>query len=68
VLDTGSTYTVISRKIADRLFVPRQQGQERILNFDREVKLEWTNLPELQLGPPVARDLRVLVGRPEATL
>ena len=62
VLDTGTTHTVISRKIADRLIVPRHQGQGRVLNFDREVKLEWTRLPELQLGPVVARDIRVLVG------
>ena len=55
VLDTGTTHTVISRKIADRLIVPRHQGQGRVLNFDREVKLEWTRLPELQLGPVVAR-------------
>jgi predicted aspartyl protease len=62
VLDTGTTHTVIDRKIAERLLLPRQAGKGTVVNFDREVELQWTSLPELRVGPLVVRDLPVMVG------
>jgi predicted aspartyl protease len=59
ILDTGATHTVVDEKIADKLLLPRQKG--KVLNFDRYVKVEWTNLPELQIGPLHARDVHVMV-------
>jgi predicted aspartyl protease len=62
VLDTGATHTVIDRKIARRLCLPHQERKGTVVNFDREVELEWTSLPELRVGPLELRDLPVLVG------
>ena len=59
ILDTGATHTVVDRRIADKLSLPRQQG--KVLNFDRYAKVQWTNLPELQLGPLRAQDVHVMV-------
>lgn len=59
ILDTGATHTVVDRRIADKLSLPRQKG--KVLNFDRYVKVEWTNLPELQLGPLHVRDVHAMV-------
>src|SRR5207248_6456178 len=39
VLDTGATRSVVDRKIADRLRVPRRQGN-RVLSFDKTAELE----------------------------
>jgi predicted aspartyl protease len=61
VLDTGATHTVIARRIQKRLSLPSHQEQTKVVNFDREVELPWTSLPELQLGPLVRKDIRVLV-------
>jgi predicted aspartyl protease len=61
VLDTGATHTVIAERIRDKLSLPRHQEQIKVTNFDREVDLPWTSLPELQLGPLVEKDIRVLV-------
>jgi predicted aspartyl protease len=59
ILDTGAMHTVVDGRIADKLSLPRQKG--KVLNFDRYAKVEWTNLPELQLGPLYARDVHVMV-------
>jgi predicted aspartyl protease len=59
ILDTGASHTVVDRKIADKLSLPRQKG--KVLNFDRYAKVQWTNLAELQLGPLDARDVHVMV-------
>jgi predicted aspartyl protease len=61
VLDTGATHTVIDRAIAERLFLPRQEGKRTVLNFDKEVELEETNLPDLQVGPLDVRDVPAMV-------
>jgi len=49
ILDTGASYTVIDQQIADKLALPRHPKQ--ITNFDRQIDVEWTQLPNLQLGP-----------------
>lgn len=49
VLDTGTTTTVIDRKIADRLGLRRRAGT--VTNFDRPSAVEWAEIPELRVGP-----------------
>jgi hypothetical protein len=51
---------MVDTKIADRLALPRQKG--KVLNFDKSVKVEWIDLPDLQVGPVYARNLDVMVG------
>jgi PadR family transcriptional regulator, regulatory protein PadR len=60
ILDTGATHTMVDTKIADRLSLPRHKG--KVLNFDKQIKVDWTNLPELHLGRLVARNLPAMVG------
>src|SRR5262249_24281566 len=60
ILDTGATRTMVDARIADKLSLPRRKG--KVLNFDKDIKVDWTNLPELHLGPLVRRDLPVMVG------
>jgi predicted aspartyl protease len=62
ILDTGAKTTVVDIRTADKLSLPRQNQKEKVLNFDRLAKVQWTNLPELQLGPLHARDVHVMVG------
>jgi hypothetical protein len=49
VLDTGVTHSVIDRKLAARTSVERSSG--KVLNFDRTVLVEWTDVSEVQFGP-----------------
>jgi len=59
-LDTGTTHSVMDAKIAARLRLARKEGL--VLNFDRDVQVSWTNVPELQVGPLTLRDVRMMVG------
>ena len=59
VLDTGTTHSMMDTKLADRLNLSRQDGT--VLNFDHPVKVGWTTVSELQLGPLKARNLRMMV-------
>ena len=59
ILDTGASSSVIDAKVADRLRLPRSAG--KIMTFDRRIPVEWTEIPELRVGPIVARALRVMV-------
>ena len=61
VVDTGSTYSVIDREVADRLGLPRRPG--KLMNFDRAISAERTDLPELRLGPIHASGLSIMVVR-----
>src|ERR1700688_812237 len=49
ILDTGATHTLIDRKVADRLKLRRRPG--KITNFDREVPVDWAEIPNLRVGP-----------------
>jgi len=60
VLDTGTTHSMMDTKLADRLNLSRQEGT--VLNFDQPVKVGWTTVSELELGPLKARNLRLMVG------
>lgn len=59
VLDTGSTYTIIDRKIANRLGLARRPSQ--VLTLDRAVRVQRSVLPELQLGPIHLQNLAVII-------
>lgn len=60
ILDTGATQTILDARIADKLALHRQKG--KVLNYDRSAKIEWTTLPELQLGSLDVRNIRLMVG------
>jgi predicted aspartyl protease len=51
VLDTGATRSVVDRKVADRLRVPRQHGQRQVFSFDKTVTLEQAVFQDVQFGP-----------------
>jgi predicted aspartyl protease len=59
ILDTGATRSVIDRKVADRLGLPRRAGA--VLNFERRIPVGWTDIPELQVGPLRAEGVRLMV-------
>ena len=60
ILDTGASHTVVSRKIANRLSLKREPGS--VIDFQRRVPVEWARFPEVQVGPIVATDTRMMVG------
>ncbi len=60
ILDTGATQTILDARIADKLTLRRQKG--KVLNYDRSANIEWAVLPELQIGPLDARNVRLMVG------
>jgi TPR repeat protein/predicted aspartyl protease len=60
ILDTGAIHTVVDHKIADELLLPRHRG--KVLNFDKYIKVAWTSVPELRLGPLTASNFPVMVG------
>lgn len=60
ILDTGATGTLIDKKIAEKLSLPRQGA--KIFNIDRHVSVERVTIPELQLGPLFVRNRHVIVG------
>jgi predicted aspartyl protease len=59
ILDTGATHSLIDRKIARKLKLPRTAGQ--VMNFDRLISVDWTDIPELRIGPMRSPALRVMV-------
>jgi predicted aspartyl protease len=59
ILDTGSSHTVIDRRVADRLGLKRIPG--RVTNFDRYIPVEWADVPQLSVGPIHAVPFRVMV-------
>jgi len=60
ILDTGATHTMVDAKIADRLGLALRKGQ--VLNFDKDIQMDWTYLPELHLGPLTARNFPATAG------
>jgi predicted aspartyl protease len=61
VLDTGASYTLIDRKVADRLRLRRRPG--KITNFDRDVRVDWAEIPGLRVGPIQTGAFEVLVAK-----
>jgi predicted aspartyl protease len=60
ILDTGASHTVVSRKIANQLSLERQPGS--VIDFQKKVPVEWARFPEVQVGPVLATDTRMMVG------
>jgi predicted aspartyl protease len=61
ILDTGASYTVIDRKVADQLKLRRRPG--KIHNFDRDVAVERAEVPNLRVGPLQTGTFGVLVAK-----
>jgi predicted aspartyl protease len=61
ILDTGASYTLIDRKVADRLRLRRRPG--KITNFDRDVPVDWAQVPNLRIGPLQTGVFRVMVAK-----
>jgi predicted aspartyl protease len=59
IIDTGTTHTCIDRKLAERLNLPLEPST--IFYLDKKVKISSTRLPNLDLGPLRAENLRVNV-------
>lgn len=59
VLDTGTTYTIIDRKLAKRLGLTRQPSQ--LLNVDRAVRVQGAAVPDLEFGPIQLHNLAVII-------
>jgi predicted aspartyl protease len=57
ILDTGTQTSVVDRRIADRLRVPRHRA--RVFSFQKYVLVERAEFPEVQFGPVKA--MRVLL-------
>jgi hypothetical protein len=60
VLDTGVTYSMIDRKLADQLALLRKSG--KIVNFDKTAAVEWATVPEIRVGPIRLGPEPVMVG------
>jgi predicted aspartyl protease len=61
ILDTGASYTLIDQKVADRLRLRRHPG--KITNFNRDVPVDWAEIPNLRVGPLQTGAFRVLVAK-----
>jgi len=59
IVDTGATWSVIDRKVAERLLLNRRPG--RIMNFNRFIPTEWADVTELHVGPIRAQGVQVMV-------
>lgn len=49
VLDTGVTHSMIDRRLASKIAVSRRSGE--VVNFDKTMRAEWVEVPEVQFGP-----------------
>jgi predicted aspartyl protease len=59
IIDTGTTRSIIDRKVARRLGLGLQTG--RIVNFNRSVAIGRANLPVFQIGPLRVEGVQVIV-------
>jgi predicted aspartyl protease len=59
ILDTGATHSVIDQKLTDRLRLKRDAGG--VMNFDRNIPVEWAEIPDFQVGPLRSGPTRVMV-------
>jgi hypothetical protein len=59
LLDTGASNTAIDRRVADRLGLHGQAAN--VINFDKTVALEWTEVQEMTIGPERICNVRVII-------
>ncbi|HET6930738.1 MAG TPA: retropepsin-like aspartic protease [Candidatus Acidoferrum sp.] len=61
IVDTGASFTLIDRKVADKLKLPRRPG--KVTNFDRDAAVDWAVVPDLRIGSLRTGALRVMVAK-----
>jgi predicted aspartyl protease len=59
LLDTGASNTAIDRRVAEKLGLRGQPA--RVINFDKTVALESTDVEEMTFGPESVRNARVMI-------
>lgn len=59
-LDTGTTHSMVDTKVAESLGLTLREGF--VLNFDRDVRIAWTTVPELSVGGLGLKEARIMVG------
>jgi predicted aspartyl protease len=59
IVDTGSSHSVIDGRVADRLGLERRPGE--VFNFDRNLTVDWADVPELRIGPIRVAGLALMV-------
>ena len=61
ILDTGSSHSVIDRRVADRMGLRRRPGM--VFSFDRNLAVEWAEVPEVRMGPLRVSGISMMVTR-----
>jgi hypothetical protein len=61
ILDTGSSYSVIDRRVADRMRLHRRPG--KVFNFDRNLTIEWADVPDVEIGPLRVAGMSMMVAK-----
>jgi len=59
ILDTGTTYSVIDRRIANRFSAKRRPG--RVFNYDGFASVEWAEFPDVHFGPINVHNVSMMV-------
>jgi len=59
LLDTGATHTTIDRKLAQNLGLSLRPGE--LISFDKSVRIDSAQLPDLSYGPEHFSDVPVVV-------
>jgi predicted aspartyl protease len=61
ILDTGTTYSVIDRRVADRFQAVRRPG--RVVTFDGFVRVDWAEFPDVHVGPIELHNVSMMVAQ-----
>jgi hypothetical protein len=61
ILDTGSSSSVIDRRVADRMRLRRRAG--KAFHFDRTLSVEWADVPDVVIGPLRVAGISMMVAR-----
>jgi predicted aspartyl protease len=59
ILDTGTSTSILDRRIADRLSLPRHPNH--VVNYDKTVGVDSATIPEVHFGPVQATDKNMLI-------
>lgn len=59
ILDTGTSTSILDRRIADKLSLPRHPNH--VVNYGKTVGVDSATIPEVQFGPVQATDKNVLI-------
>src|SRR5580658_6144905 len=61
ILDTGSSYSVIDRRVADKMGLHRRPG--KAFSYDRDLAIEWADIPDVRIGSMRVSGIRIMVAR-----